>query len=51
VHARRQGLAFEQFHGDKGLPIVLINLVDGANVFVIERRRGPRFHAEALEGL
>ena len=44
-------LALEQFHGDEGLPIVLIDLVDGTNVLVIERGRRPRFHLETLQRL
>src|SRR4029077_9399126 len=33
-----EGLAFKQFHGDECPPIDLVNLMDRANVRVIERR-------------
>ena len=46
-----QRLAFQQLHGNEGAPVVFINVVDGADVRVIQRRGGPRFALEPLEGL
>ena len=41
------GLAFEERHGEKGLAVGLVDLVDGANVLMIEARRGRGFPDEA----
>ena len=46
-----QRLAFEQFHGDERLAFVFVNVVNGADVGVIQRRGSARFALEALEGL
>jgi hypothetical protein len=32
-----QALAFDEFHRDEGLPLDLVNLVNGANVGMIQR--------------
>ena len=42
-------LPFEQLHGDERDAVVLIDLVDGADVGVVERRGGSRLAQEALE--
>jgi len=46
-----QRLALQQFHGDERLAVVLANVVEGADVGMIERRSGARFALEALQGL
>ena len=43
-------IAVEQFHRQIQLPLVFVEAVDGADVGVIERRRGARLAAEALHG-
>jgi hypothetical protein len=44
-----QRLALEQFHHDERLAVVLADLVNHADVGMIQRRRGARFAREALE--
>ena len=44
-------LALEQLHREVELPVVLVEVVDRADVRVIERRRGARLAAEALDRL
>jgi len=44
-----EGLPFEQLHGDERLAFVFINVVDGADVGMIQRRRGARLALEALQ--
>jgi hypothetical protein len=51
LNAVLERLAFEQLHGDEGATVVLVNIVDGADVRVIEGRGGAGFAAEALDGL
>ncbi len=46
-----QGRAVEILHHDVLAVLVLADVVDGANVGMIERGRGPRFAPEALERL
>jgi hypothetical protein len=45
-----EGHAFEEFHGDETASFVLANLVDGADVGMIESRGGTRLPAKALQG-
>jgi len=45
-----QRLAFEQLHRDKGLAFVFVNVVNGADAGMIERRRRAGFALEAFEG-
>jgi hypothetical protein len=49
--AMLQSLPFQQLHGDELLAAVLINLGDGADVRVVQRRGGPRLALEALQRL
>ena len=44
-------LAFEQFHDDEGLRIVLVNLVNGADVRVVQGGGGASFPLKPLHGL
>ena len=44
-----EGHAFEKFHGDEGLIIVLADLVDRADVGVVQRRSGTGLAAETFE--
>ncbi len=44
-----EGAALKQFHGDEVSSVVLRDFVDGADVWVIERRGGARFAMEAVE--
>ena len=44
-------LSLQQFHRDEGSPISLVNLVDGAYVRVVQRRRGFSLPLEAAESL
>jgi hypothetical protein len=46
-----QRLPLQQFHGDEGSPIGLINLVDRADVRVIQRGRSLSLSLETAEGL
>jgi len=46
-----QSFALEALHGDEGLAIFLADIIDGANVGMIQRGRGLRFTLEAHEGL
>ena len=43
--------AVQKFHGDEGLPILLADVVDGADVGMVQRRRGLGFALKAGEGL
>ena len=38
-----QGRAVEELHGDKSLAVLLANVVDGADVRMVQRRGGPGF--------
>src|SRR6266849_100491 len=44
-------LPFQHFHGDEGLPISFVNLVDRANVRVIQGRRRLGLPPETAKGL
>ena len=46
-----KGLPLQQFHGDEASPIGLVNLVDRADVWVVQRGRSLGFPLEATEGL
>jgi len=46
-----QGLAAQHFHHDEMLSLVFRNLVDGADVGMVQSRRGPGFTAKTFEGL
>ena len=46
-----QRLAFKQLHGDEGLAFVLVDLVNGADVGMIQGGGRARFTLEALERL
>ena len=46
-----ESLAFEQFHGDEGTAFKFADIVDGANIGVIQGRGGARFTAKAFDGL
>ena len=46
-----QSLAFEIFHGQKREALVFADIVNGANVWVIEGGGGAGFAAETIEGL
>ena len=46
-----EGLAIQELHGDEGLARVLSDLVDGADVGVVERRGGLGFAPEAFQRL
>jgi hypothetical protein len=46
-----EGLPFEILHGDEGPALELVNVVNGANVGMIQGRSGPRFALETFEGL
>ena len=46
-----EGLAFHQFHGDERLAFVLINVINGADVGVIESRGRAGFALETLQRL
>ncbi len=46
-----QGHTFEKFHGDEGLAIILADIVDGADVGMVESRSGLGFALKAGEGL
>ena len=46
-----QCLALHPFHDDERLAIVLADVVDGADVGMVQRGCGARFNAEALNGL
>jgi len=44
-------LPLQQFHGDEGSPVGLVNFVNGADVRVVQRRRGLGFPLKTAEGL
>ena len=44
-------LPLQQFHGDEGSPIGLVNFVDRADVRVVQRGRSLGFPLETAEGL
>ena len=46
-HLRAQRLPFDQFHGDVGLAVGLANLVNRADVRMVEARGGPRLTDQA----
>ncbi len=51
LEALVQGLTVQQFEDKEQLPIGLADIVDGANVGVLQRRDRARFPAEPLPGL
>ena len=44
-----EGLPLQQLHGDKVAAVGLPDLVDGADVGMVQGRRGPGFALEALQ--
>src|SRR3990172_5105075 len=44
-------LPFEKFHGDERPAVVLADVVNRADVGVVQRGRGLRFAPESLQGL
>ena len=51
VNQMFQGLAAETLHHDEQMSVVLADFVDGADVGMIQRRRGARLAAKAFESL
>ncbi len=51
VDAVLERLAFEKFHGDERAALEIADVVDGADVWMIERGCGARFTAETFDGL
>ena len=49
--AMLQRHAVQKLHGDEGLAVLLADVVDGADVGMIQRGSGPGFAAEAVQGL
>src|SRR3984957_5413131 len=43
--------AFQKFHDNECQPVVLVNLMDGANIRVVESRRRLRLALKAAKGL
>ena len=41
----------QKLHGDEGLPVLVVNLVDGADVGMVQGRRGRGFALEPGESL
>ena len=46
-----QGHAVEKFHGDEGLALLIVDLVNGADVGMVESRGRLGFALEAAQGL
>ena len=46
-----QGLAFQKLHGDEGRAVLLVNLVDGANVGMIQGRSSLRLAVKTSQSL
>jgi hypothetical protein len=46
-----EGHAVEEFHGDERMPLVFADVVDGADVGMIQGRGSLRLALEAAEGL
>jgi len=46
-----EGLALEQFHGDEGLAVVLVDLVNRADIGMVEGGGGARFALKPLQCL
>lgn len=44
-----EGLPIQIFHGDEGLAFRFADVVDGADMGVIQRTRGTRFPAESFD--
>src|SRR5882672_4290390 len=51
VDAVLQGLAFKELHDDESLAVFLVDLVDGADVGMVQRRGGAGFALKAVQGL
>ena len=49
--AMLQRHAIQKLHDDEGLPVLLTNFVDGADVGMVQCRSGTSFAAEALQRL
>ena len=50
VDHRLKGVSFEQLHDDEGLAVMLSQVVDRADVGVVESRSGPGLSLKALQG-
>jgi hypothetical protein len=46
-----EGLSLQEFHGNKDLPLVLANLINSANIGMVERRCGAGFPLKSCECL
>jgi hypothetical protein len=46
-----QSFAYQEFHGDEGSPIFLADVVNGADMCMVQGGGGLRFALEAREGL
>src|SRR5271155_4263580 len=46
-----QSEAIQKLHGDEGLAVLIVNLMNGADVRMIERRSGPGFALKTAESL
>jgi len=51
ANAMLQRESVQKFHGDESFAVCVINLVDGADVRMIQRRGGPGFALKAAECL
>ena len=50
ANAVAERVSLEQLHGYEGTSLIVIDLVNGADIWMIEGRRGSRFAFEALQG-
>src|ERR1039458_4854974 len=46
-----ESLSLQEFHGDKDLPLVFANLINRANIGMVERRCGAGFPLKSYECL